>query len=129
MSGGSCSGPFRFHDDQYLDNYSPLESTEFDLSANTPTMENIKKNPEDIVITAANDVEVVATVDWGAEQVDATNNEEQAPFTKRKGKKTSEVWEHFRLVKLSDGTEVSECIHCGEKIKKLKDGTTTPLHR
>ncbi|XP_024984099.1 zinc finger BED domain-containing protein RICESLEEPER 2-like [Cynara cardunculus var. scolymus] len=22
-----------------------------------------------------------------------------------------------------------ECIHCGEKIKKLKDGTTTPLHR
>ncbi|KAK8553947.1 hypothetical protein V6N12_030926 [Hibiscus sabdariffa] len=90
-------------------------------------MENIK-NPEDIVITA-DDVEVVAAVGDGVEQVDATNNEEQAPFTKRKRKKTSGVWEHFRLVKLSDETEVSECIHCGEKIKKLKDGTTTPLHR
>ncbi|KAL4364154.1 hypothetical protein GQ457_04G009370 [Hibiscus cannabinus] len=91
-------------------------------------MENIK-NPEDIVITAADDVEVVAAVEGGAEQVDVANNEEQAPFTKRKRKKTSGVWEHFRLVKLSDGTEMSECIHCGEKIKKLKDGTTTPLHR
>ncbi|KAL4296882.1 hypothetical protein GQ457_12G018630 [Hibiscus cannabinus] len=80
MSDGSCSGPFRFHDDQYLDNYSPLESTEFDL-------------------------------------IDVANNEEQAPFTKRKRKKTSGVWEPFRLVKLSD------------EIKKLKDGTTTPLHR
>ncbi|KAK8568715.1 hypothetical protein V6N12_007258 [Hibiscus sabdariffa] len=127
MSDGSCSDPFRFHDDQYLDNYSPLESTGFELSANTPTMENIK-NPKDIVITT-DDVEVVAAVSGGAEQVDVANNEEQAPFTKRKRKKTSGVWEHFHLVKLSDGTEVFECIHCGEKIKKLKDGTTTLLHR
>ncbi|KAK8655976.1 hypothetical protein V6N13_108538 [Hibiscus sabdariffa] len=86
MSDGSCSAPFRFHDDQYLDNYFSLESTVFELSANTPTMENIK-NHEDIVITT-NDVEVVATVGGGAEQVDATNNEEQAPFTRRKIKKT-----------------------------------------
>nr|KAJ0207248.1 hypothetical protein LSAT_V11C500292120 [Lactuca sativa] len=28
-----------------------------------------------------------------------------------------------------DGTEGSECVHCGEKIKKLKEGTTTPLLR
>ncbi|KAK8515830.1 hypothetical protein V6N12_016136 [Hibiscus sabdariffa] len=70
-----------------------------------------------------------SAVDGGAKQVDATNKEEQASFTKRKRKKTSGVWEHFRLVKLSDGAEVSECIHCGEKINKLKDGTTIPLHR
>ncbi|KAK8993642.1 hypothetical protein V6N11_007869 [Hibiscus sabdariffa] len=62
MSDGSCSGPFCFHDDQYLDNYSPLESTEFELSANTPTMENIK-NPEDLVIIVADDVDVVAAVE------------------------------------------------------------------
>ncbi|KAK9028211.1 hypothetical protein V6N11_068021 [Hibiscus sabdariffa] len=30
---------------------------------------------------------------------------------------------------MSDGTEVCNCIHCGEKIKKLKDGTTIPLHK
>ncbi|KAK9018998.1 hypothetical protein V6N11_034041 [Hibiscus sabdariffa] len=128
MSDGSCSGPFRIHDNQYLDNYSPLESTKFELSANTPTMENIK-NPKDIVITAADVVIVVAAVDGGAKQVDATNNEIQDPFTKRKRKKTSGVWEHFRLVKLYDETELCKCIHYGEKIKKLKDGTSTPLHR
>ncbi|KAK8636662.1 hypothetical protein V6N13_124404 [Hibiscus sabdariffa] len=113
MSDGSCSGPFRIHDNQYLDNYSPLESTKFELSANTPTMENIK-NPKDIVITAADVVIVVAAVDGGAKQVDATNNEIQDPFTKRKRKKTSGVWEHFRLVKLYDETELSNIVSSTE---------------
>ncbi|KAK8998789.1 hypothetical protein V6N11_069975 [Hibiscus sabdariffa] len=110
MSDGSCSGPFRFHDDQYLDNYSPLESTEFDLRANTPTMENIK-NPEDIVITAVDDVEVVAAVEGGAEQVDVANNEEQLHSLRGRERRLQEFGNIFVL------------------IKKLKDGTTTPLHR
>ncbi|KAL7603379.1 hypothetical protein Lser_V15G14672 [Lactuca serriola] len=89
--------------------------------------------PDVIVITADDgDVDIAATMDdlaGGTAQANAANNEEQIPFTKRKRKKTSEVWEHFRDIKLEDGTEMCECIHCKEKIKKLKEGTTTPLLR
>lgn len=121
MSDGSCSGPYFYHDDLYLDRLQEIES-----SANTSIMED---TPE-VVVIGSNDGEgVAANVDGGTEDANAVNNEESTPYAKRKRKKTSGVWEHFRLVKLADGTEVCECIHCGEKIKKLKDGTTTPLHR
>ncbi|KAK8681501.1 hypothetical protein V6N13_053903 [Hibiscus sabdariffa] len=84
----------------------------------------------EFVVTIAGDREVDAvSAVAGAEQIDATNNEESTTFTKRKRKKTSGVWEYFRLVKLLDGTDLCECIHCGLKIKKFKKGITTPFHR
>ncbi|XP_024969713.1 zinc finger BED domain-containing protein RICESLEEPER 2-like [Cynara cardunculus var. scolymus] len=129
MSDVSCTGPYFFHDDFYLDRMqSPqeLESTEIESSANTSRMES---TPEVVVIGSNDGDDVVAVVDGGREKANIVNNEESTPYAKRKRKKTSGVWEHFHLVKLANGTEVCECIHYGEKIKKLKDGTTTPLHR
>ncbi|XP_039028849.1 zinc finger BED domain-containing protein RICESLEEPER 2-like [Hibiscus syriacus] len=103
---------------------SPLESTEFESSTNTPTMESTQ-NPDVVFITADNEeVDAAATT-----SVEHVNNEEPTPFTRRKRKKTSGVWEHFRMVKLHDGTDLCECSHYGEKFKKMKYGTTTPLHR
>ncbi|XP_024981677.1 zinc finger BED domain-containing protein RICESLEEPER 2-like [Cynara cardunculus var. scolymus] len=125
----SCSGPYFLHDDLYLDRMqSPqeLESTKTESSANTSRMES---TPEMVVIGSNDGDDIVAAVDGGREQTSIVNNEETTPYAKRKRKKTSGVWEHFCLVKLANGTEVCECIHCDEKIKKLKDGTTTPLHR
>ncbi|KAD0254412.1 hypothetical protein E3N88_44552 [Mikania micrantha] len=42
------------------------------------------------------------------------NNEEDAPFTKRKRKKTSNAWIHFCTVINDDGSEVPQCMHCVE---------------
>ncbi|GMI87664.1 DAYSLEEPER [Hibiscus trionum] len=92
MSDVSCNGLSPFNDGQYLDSYSPFESTKLELSANNPTMEDTQ-NPEAIRIIAC-DKEVDATsvaVSASAEQVDAANNEESTPFTKNKRKKTSGV--------------------------------------
>ncbi|KAE8709720.1 hypothetical protein F3Y22_tig00110328pilonHSYRG00209 [Hibiscus syriacus] len=86
------------------------------------------QNPDVVFITADNG-EVDAAATASVEHVDATNNEELTPFTRRKRNKTSGVWEHFRMVKLHDGTDLCECSHCVEKFKKMKYGTTTPLHR
>ncbi|KAE8671157.1 hypothetical protein F3Y22_tig00111990pilonHSYRG00058 [Hibiscus syriacus] len=105
---------------------SPLESTEFESSTNTPTMESTQ-NPDVFITTDNEEVDAVATA--SVEHVDATNNEEPTPFTRRKRKKTSGVWEHLWMLKLHDGIDLCECSHCGEKFKKMKYGTTTPLHR
>ena len=127
MSDVPCSGPYFFHDDLYLDRLptsQDLESTEIESSANTLRMES---TPAVAVIGSNDGEDVAATVDGGTGIVDASlvNNEESTAYAKRKRKRTSGVWEHFRLVKLANGSEVCECIHCGEKIKKLKDGTIT----
>ncbi|KAK8661768.1 hypothetical protein V6N13_091363 [Hibiscus sabdariffa] len=124
MSDGSCSGPFRFHDDQYLDNYSPLESTEFDLRANTPTMENIK-NPEDIVITAVDDVEVVAAVEGGAEQVDVANNEEQLHSLRGRERRLQEFGNIFVLDGLG---EIEDIIHNVRESVKHVNASPGRLH-
>ncbi|KAD3641184.1 hypothetical protein E3N88_30408 [Mikania micrantha] len=125
MSDDSCSGPFLSNEDQYLDIRSPFESSEFQSSADTPTMEN---NPNVVIIDGeANEAARDTTA--GVEQANAANCEEQDPFTKKKRKKTSVTWEHFREITLDNGTQMHECIHCGEKVKKFKDGTTTPMRR
>ncbi|KAK8701878.1 hypothetical protein V6N13_020256 [Hibiscus sabdariffa] len=80
-------------------------------------MESTQNSEFVVPTTDDREVDAVSAV-AGAEQIDATNNEESTPFTKRKRKKTSGVWEHFRLVKLLDGTDLCECIHCGIKIKE-----------
>ncbi|XP_039035898.1 zinc finger BED domain-containing protein RICESLEEPER 2-like [Hibiscus syriacus] len=82
---------------------SPLESTEFESSTNTPTMESTQ-NP-DVFITADNE-EVDAAATASVEHVDATNNEEPTPFTRKKRKKTSGVWEHFRMPGKSDSSSM-----------------------
>ncbi|KAD3337152.1 hypothetical protein E3N88_32672 [Mikania micrantha] len=125
MSDDSCSGPLQSNEDQYLDIRSPFESSEFQLSADTLTMEN---NPNVVIIDGeANEAAHDTTA--GVEQAQAANCEEQDPFTKKKRKKTSVTWEHFREITLDNGTQMHECIHCGEKVKKFKDGTTTPMRR
>ncbi|XP_024961842.1 zinc finger BED domain-containing protein RICESLEEPER 2-like [Cynara cardunculus var. scolymus] len=88
MSDVSCSGPYFFHDNFYLDRMqSPqeLESTEIESRENTSRMES---TPEVVVIGSNDGDDVAAAVDG-----------------------------------------VCECIQFGEEIKKLKDGTTTSLHR
>ncbi|KAD2805579.1 hypothetical protein E3N88_38956 [Mikania micrantha] len=125
MSDDSCSDSFLSNEDQYLDIRSPFESSEFQSSADTPTMEN---NPNVVIIDGeANEAARDTTA--GVEQANAANCEEQDPFTKKKRKKTSVTWEHFREITLDNGTQMHECIHCGEKVKKFKDGTTTPMRR
>ncbi|KAD4585015.1 hypothetical protein E3N88_22616 [Mikania micrantha] len=111
MSDDSCSGPLQSNEDQYLDIRSPFESSKFQSSADTPTMEN---NPNVVIIDgeaneAANDTTA------GVEQAQAANCEEQEPFTEKKRKKTSVTWEHFREMTLDNGTQMHECIHCREK--------------
>ncbi|CAI9261321.1 unnamed protein product [Lactuca saligna] len=66
-------------------------------------------------------------VGTGSTQVNKTNIKEHTPYAKRKRKKTLPAWGHFETITFIDGTEGSECVHCGEKIKKLKEGTTKPL--
>ena len=125
MSNDSCSGPLLFNEDQYLDTHSPFESSEFQSSADTPLMEN---NPNVVIIDEeANEAARDTTA--GIEQANAANNEEQEPFTKKRRRKTSVSWEHFREITLNNGTQGVECIHCGEKMNKSKDGTTTPMRR
>ncbi|KAK8565134.1 hypothetical protein V6N12_058709 [Hibiscus sabdariffa] len=68
-------------------------------------MESTQNSEFVVPTTDDREVDAVSAV-AGAEQIDATNNEESTPFTKRKRKKTSGVWEHFRLVKLLDGTDL-----------------------
>ncbi|KAD3066658.1 hypothetical protein E3N88_34538 [Mikania micrantha] len=99
MSDDSCSGPFLSNEDQYLDIRSPFESSEFQSSAGTPTMEN---NPNVVIIDGeANEAARDTTA--GVEQANAANCEEQDPFTKKKRKKTSVTWEHFREITLDNG--------------------------
>ncbi|KAL4564056.1 hypothetical protein LXL04_028106 [Taraxacum kok-saghyz] len=127
MSDVSCNGTPHFADDRYLDSHS---STESESSADTPVMENTS-SPDVIIIAATTDdtTTVFEDLDGGAEQADAANNDEPTPYTKRKRKKTSEVWDHFRVLNVVGKEDMMECIHCGEKMKKLKDGTTTTYRR
>ncbi|XP_039036578.1 zinc finger BED domain-containing protein RICESLEEPER 2-like [Hibiscus syriacus] len=81
---------------------SPLESTEFE-SSTTPTMESTQNL--DVFITADNE-EVDAAATASVEHVDATNNEEPTPFTIKKRKKTSGVWEHFWMPGKSDSSSM-----------------------
>ena len=111
------------NDDQNLVPLSPFESYEFDSTSNTPAVE-MENNPELVVIE--DDAENLKS---GLEQANVANNDEPTPFTKRKRKLTSGVWAHFRVVTLADGIQMGVCNYCGVKIKKLKDGTTTPFHR
>ncbi|XP_022023640.1 zinc finger BED domain-containing protein RICESLEEPER 1-like [Helianthus annuus] len=63
------------------------------------------------------------------EQARASNDEDHEAFCKKKRKTSSVVWENFHEITLADGTIVHQCNHCGEKVKKYKDGTTTPMRR
>ncbi|XP_042757133.1 zinc finger BED domain-containing protein RICESLEEPER 2 isoform X2 [Lactuca sativa] len=92
------------------------------------------ENSPDIIVVESNEGEDNAggtntAVGIGSTQVNKTNIKEHTPYAKRKRKKTSPAWGHFETITFADGTEGSECVHCGEKIKKLKEGTTTPLLR
>ncbi|XP_022003077.1 zinc finger BED domain-containing protein RICESLEEPER 2-like [Helianthus annuus] len=123
MSDGSCSGPFFFDEDQHLDIRSSFDSIEFQSSADTPSMES---NPKVVIIDEEVNEALNATT-AGTEKAD-TCNKGAGPFCKKKRKSTSTCWEHFREV-TSNGTIMTECIHCGEKLKKFKEGTTTPMNR
>ena len=94
-------------------------------SEGTPIMERV---PNIINLEASNSEKGVAA-SAATQQANVADTEEHTPFRKRKRKKTSEVWPHFNEIKLSNGTEMNECKHCREKIKKTKDSSTTPLHR
>ncbi|GJT45317.1 zinc finger BED domain-containing protein RICESLEEPER 2-like protein [Tanacetum coccineum] len=89
----------------------------------------IMESPPNIInVETSNSEEGIAAA-AAAQQENVASTEEHTPFKKRKRKKTAGVWAHFDEIKLSNGTELNECKHCGEKIKKCKDGSTTPLHR
>ncbi|KAJ0799774.1 putative transcription factor/ chromatin remodeling BED-type(Zn) family [Helianthus annuus] len=125
MSNVSSRSPFFSDEDPYLELHSPFGSSEFQSSADTPTMEN---NP-DVVIVDEEGNEVV----WEHfREITLNQNhslKREEPFTKKRRKHTSSVWEHFREITLKNGTSIHECIHCGEKVKKYQDGTTTPMKR
>ncbi|KAI3506416.1 hypothetical protein L1887_28774 [Cichorium endivia] len=108
-----------------LDSHSPFES-----SVDTSRMES---SPDVIVVESYEEGDVTTTttaaVGTGSKQVNGINIQEHTPYAKRKRKKTSMVWDHFHPIKLTDGTDGSECLHCGEQVKKLKNGTTTPMLR
>ncbi|XP_022033048.1 zinc finger BED domain-containing protein RICESLEEPER 4-like [Helianthus annuus] len=105
----------------------PYDDIEFQRSKDTLTKEKMA-NIDDVIVV--NDEEENAHVNETTNRVEQQNNdEEDAPYTKRKRRKTSNAWVHFRTISNASGSEVPQCIHCGEKLKKLKDGTTTPLLR
>ncbi|XP_021980631.1 zinc finger BED domain-containing protein RICESLEEPER 2-like [Helianthus annuus] len=105
----------------------PYDDIEFQRSKDTSTKEKMA-NIDDVIVV--NDEEENAHVNETTNRVEQQNNdEEDAPYTKRKRRKTSNAWVHFRTISNASGSEVPQCIHCGEKLKKLKDGTTTPLLR
>ncbi|KAD4178250.1 hypothetical protein E3N88_26841 [Mikania micrantha] len=91
-------GPLQSNEDQYLDIHSPFESSEFQSNADTVTMEN---NPNVVIIDGEANVAAHDTT-AGVEQAQAANCEEQDPFTKKKRKKTSVTWEHFREILFCD---------------------------
>ncbi|KAD4386189.1 hypothetical protein E3N88_26358 [Mikania micrantha] len=88
---------------------------EFRSSAETIAMEN---NPDVIIDGTANE----AVLDTAA-------GVEQEPLATKIREKTSITWQHFREINLNNGTQMHECIHCGEKVKEVKDGTTTSMQR
>ncbi|KAI3525696.1 hypothetical protein L1887_04690 [Cichorium endivia] len=93
----------------------------------------MESSPDVIVVESNEEGDVTmgttAAMGTGSKQVNRINIQEHTSYAKRKKNKTSIVWDHFHPIKLIDGTGGSECLHCGEKIKMLKDGTTTPMVR
>ncbi|KAI3692332.1 hypothetical protein L6452_32146 [Arctium lappa] len=66
----------------------------------------MENNPEVVVIESNEGEEVLATAATGTEEANVVNNDESTPYAKRKRKKTSGVWDHFRLVtKIISGSE------------------------
>ncbi|XP_022031557.1 zinc finger BED domain-containing protein RICESLEEPER 1-like [Helianthus annuus] len=98
--------------------------TEFQASADTSTP---KKAPNSDDVIVVNDEEENLNDEENNDEVN--NDEDNAHYTKKKRKKTSTAWVHFCTITNADQNEVHQCIHCGEKFNKFKDGTTTPLNR
>ncbi|KAK9057108.1 hypothetical protein SSX86_024475 [Deinandra increscens subsp. villosa] len=94
-----------------------------------PACQPSQGGTEDDVILVNDEEENVPVNEETAEVKQENNDAEDAPFTKRKRKKTSAYWIHFRVITKNDGSEIPQCVHCDEKLPVLKDGTTTPLHR
>ena len=60
---------------------------------------------------------------------EAEEDEDGNPFEAKKRKKTSKVWQEFKVVTLKDGVTKAECIHCKDKLKIAKSGATTTFLR
>ncbi|KAL8260124.1 hypothetical protein R6Q59_028077 [Mikania micrantha] len=85
----------------------------------------MEKAPIIDVVIVVNDEEEKA---YANENYRKTRKHEELPHS-LKEKKRHQMLGYFCTVINDDGSEVPQCMHCGEKINKLKDGTTTPLHR
>ncbi|OMO56195.1 putative Zinc finger, BED-type [Corchorus olitorius] len=74
-----------------------------------------------------NNTELPIQVDAPGNSVEVDDDDPRNP--KRIRKFTSTVWKEFSIVKLANGTNMVECIHCKTQLKKAKAGTTTQYKR
>ncbi|OMO98765.1 putative Zinc finger, BED-type [Corchorus olitorius] len=74
-----------------------------------------------------NNTDLPIQVDAPGNSVEVDNDDPRNP--KRIRKLTSAVWKEFSIVKLANGTNMVECIHCKTQLKKAKAGTTTQYKR
>ncbi|GER35121.1 RING finger protein 166 [Striga asiatica] len=52
-----------------------------------------------------------------------------APFQKKKRKKTAHCWKEMKEYKGDDGVQIAECKYCQEKMRVNKTRTTTQFNR
>ncbi|GJU66984.1 hypothetical protein Tco_1253243 [Tanacetum coccineum] len=76
----------------------------------------ILESPPSIINVETSNLEEGIVAADVAQQENVASIEEHTPFKKRKRKKTVGVWAHFDEIKLSNGTELNECKHCGSSL-------------
>ena len=96
-------------------------------SQTSPTLENDVNVDAAIVVSNKDNA---STVSAGLEGVDTVDSTEEAnPSSSKKRKRTSEVWNEFKIVTLPDKSEKVQCIHCKSLFAFVKDGPTTQYNR
>ncbi|OMP11883.1 putative Zinc finger, BED-type [Corchorus olitorius] len=87
----------------------------------------VSEDNEIIHLEEENNAELPIQVDAPGNSVEVDDDDPRNP--KRIRKLTSAVWKEFTIVKLANGTDLVECIHCKTRLKKAKTGTTTQYKR
>ncbi|XP_047326216.1 zinc finger BED domain-containing protein RICESLEEPER 2-like [Impatiens glandulifera] len=88
-------------------------------------MEEVQVQPNESNNTESSQNKEVIESDKVAELVENENS----PYDTKKRKRTSKVWDDFKVITLIDGNTKAECIHCKHHLTYGKSSPTTHLTR
>ncbi|GAB4857279.1 hypothetical protein Ancab_015187 [Ancistrocladus abbreviatus] len=67
------------------------------------------------------------TIDLSEDPIHENKEKNEGPFQKKSKKKTSKVWNEFEYVKLKDGKQKLQCIHCKSLLALANNGSTSHI--